>query len=69
MSEGAHRAAARPRICNTNRPLTKSGQDTGHAHDPEHSFDLRQVDQAGTDFAAIESNLDIIHQQLARQPA
>jgi hypothetical protein len=56
-------------MCNANWTLTKSGQDTGHAHDPEHSFDLRQVDQPRTDFAAIESNLDIIHQQLAPQPA
>jgi hypothetical protein len=30
---------------------------------------LRQVDQARTDLAAIESNLDIIHQKLARHPA
>jgi len=37
--------------------------------DPEHSFALRPVDQAHTDFAAIESNLDIIHHRLARQPA
>jgi len=37
--------------------------------DPEHSFALRQVDQAGTGFPAIESNLDMIRQQLARQPA
>jgi hypothetical protein len=36
---------------------------------PKTRFDLRQVDQARTDFAAIESNLDIIQQQLARQPA
>jgi hypothetical protein len=37
--------------------------------DPEHSFALRQVYRARTGFSTIESNLEIIHQQLARQPA
>jgi len=37
--------------------------------DPEHSFASRQVGQARTDFAAIESNLYMIRQQLERQPA
>ena len=45
------------RICNTNRTLTKSGQATRHADDPKRSFALRQIDQARTDFAAIESTL------------
>jgi len=58
-----------PRICDTNHTLTKSGQARGMPDDPEHSFALRPVDQAHTDFAAIESNLDIIHHRLARQPA
>jgi hypothetical protein len=34
----------------------------------EHPFTLRQVDLARADFAAIESHLDILHQQLARVP-
>jgi hypothetical protein len=37
--------------------------------DPEHSFASRQIGQARNDFAAIESDLDMIHQQLERQPA
>jgi hypothetical protein len=38
-------------------------------NDPEHSFASRQVGQARNDFAAIESDLDMIHKQLERQPA
>jgi hypothetical protein len=38
------------------------------ADNPEHSFASRQVGHARTDFAAIESNPDMIHQQLERQP-
>ena len=49
--------------------LTKSGILLGMPDDPEHSFASRQVGQARNDFAAIESDLDMIHQQLERQPA
>jgi hypothetical protein len=48
--------------------LTKSGQATGIPDDPEHSLALRQVNRE-RGFPAIKSNLDIIRQQLARQPA
>ena len=34
----------------------------------EHSLALRQTDQARTDFALIESNLELIMGQLARVP-
>ena len=34
----------------------------------EHTLTLRQVDQARSDFAAIESELEIIQAQLARFP-
>ena len=34
----------------------------------EHKLTLRQVDQARTDFALIESNLEFIAGQLARVP-
>jgi len=37
--------------------------------DLEHPFAHRQIDQPRTDFAAIESKLDIIRNQLARPPA
>ena len=57
------------RICITNRTLTKSGQATGMPDDPEHPFALRQIDQPRTDFAAIESKLDIIRHHPARWPA
>ena len=33
-----------------------------------HSLALRQADQARTDFALIESNLEVIQKQLARLP-
>jgi hypothetical protein len=38
------------------------------ADDPEYRLTLSQVDQARTDFAAIESDLRFIMAQLARQP-
>jgi hypothetical protein len=34
----------------------------------QRQFTLRQVDQARTDFALIESNLEFIASQLAKQP-
>ena len=34
----------------------------------EHSFTLRQVDQARTDFASIEHDLEAIMAQLAKLP-
>jgi hypothetical protein len=34
----------------------------------EHTFALRQIDQARGDFYAIENDLDIIMKQLARLP-
>ena len=34
----------------------------------QRQFTLRQVDQARTDFALIESNLEFITSQLAKQP-
>ena len=34
----------------------------------EHSFTLRPADQARTDIAAIESELEVIQAQLARLP-
>ena len=34
----------------------------------EHTPTLRQIDLARADFAAIESHLDVLHQQLARLP-
>jgi hypothetical protein len=34
----------------------------------QNSLTLRQVDQARTDFALIESNLELIASQLAKQP-
>jgi hypothetical protein len=34
----------------------------------EHPLTLRQADQARTDFAAIESNLEFIMSQIARVP-
>ena len=57
------------RWIHTNRMLTKSGHTIGMPNDPEHSFASRQVGQARNDFAAIESDLDMIHKQLERQPA
>ena len=33
-----------------------------------HSLTSRQADQAGTDFAAIESELEVIQKQLSRLP-
>jgi hypothetical protein len=34
----------------------------------QRQFTLRQVDQARTDFALVESNLEFIASQLAKQP-
>jgi hypothetical protein len=34
----------------------------------EHTFTLRQIDQARGDFYAIESDLDVIMKQLAQLP-
>jgi len=34
----------------------------------EHTFALRQIDQARGDFYAIENDLDVIMKQLARLP-
>jgi hypothetical protein len=38
------------------------------ADDPERQLTLRQADQARTDFAAIESDLQFIMDQLSRVP-
>jgi hypothetical protein len=38
------------------------------ADDPERQLTLRQADQARADFAAIESNLEFLMDQLARLP-
>jgi len=57
-------AAFAPRSLTTEQPF--SGANV--LMPDEHPFTLRQVDLAGTDFAAIEDHLDFLKAQLARIP-